>query len=113
MSHWSQVLQERAASGLSVQDYCLSKGITKNTYFYWQKKLREAACEQLALAQANTTGLPVRNFAEVRVSGGPMPPTSVQHNQICIDTGSFKITAGAGYPMENLAMLLREVARSC
>ena len=45
MSHWSEVIEERNASGLSVREYCKKSGIRENAYFYWQRKLREVACE--------------------------------------------------------------------
>ena len=48
LSHWAQILQERRGSGLSIIDFCQEKGINKNTYFYWQKKLRVAACTELS-----------------------------------------------------------------
>lgn len=48
MSQWAQVLQTRLDSGQSIQDFCQSSGISRNTFFYWQRKLREAACTELA-----------------------------------------------------------------
>ena len=43
MGHWAQVMRERSESGLSITAYCETIGIHPNRYFYWQKKLREAA----------------------------------------------------------------------
>jgi putative transposase len=48
LSHWAEVLRERSASGLSVKEFCKAAGIQENVYYYWQRKLREAACEELA-----------------------------------------------------------------
>lgn len=48
LSHWAGVLQERNVSGLSIKAYCERTGLRENVYFYWQRKLREAACEELA-----------------------------------------------------------------
>lgn len=47
LSQWAQVLQERRSSGQSVKDFCQRSGISRNAYFYWQKKLRKAACTEL------------------------------------------------------------------
>ena len=47
LSHWAQVMQERVTSGMSVKEYCKHIGICGNTYFYWQRRLREAACGQV------------------------------------------------------------------
>jgi putative transposase len=48
MSQWAQTIQQRRESGQNIKDFCQSTGISRNAYFYWQKKLREAACSELA-----------------------------------------------------------------
>jgi putative transposase len=47
LSQWAQIIQARNESGKSVKDFCEDAGINKNSYFYWQRKLREAACNGL------------------------------------------------------------------
>ena len=47
LGHWAQIMQDRKESGLNITAYCKTKKIHPNTYFYWQKKLREAACNEL------------------------------------------------------------------
>ena len=47
LSHWAQVMQDRTVSGTSIRKYCESKGIRENLYYYWQRKLREATCNEL------------------------------------------------------------------
>lgn len=44
LAHWAKVIQERADRGLSIRAYCEESGMHENTYYYWQRKLREAAC---------------------------------------------------------------------
>lgn len=48
ISQWMHVIQERQCSGQSVKDFCQEKGISSNAYFYWQRKLRKAACTELS-----------------------------------------------------------------
>jgi hypothetical protein len=50
LSHWVQIMQERSESGKSIRSYCQTAGICEKTYYYWQRKLREAACNELASA---------------------------------------------------------------
>ena len=109
MAQWAQLLQERANSGLKVEEFCLSKGISRNSYFYWQKKLREATCERLDGMMSRHTGLAVQRFTEVMVSGSTMHSVAVQPDQVFVDAGLYRLTAGPGYPVEHLAKLLREV----
>ncbi|MGI6731721.1 MAG: IS66 family insertion sequence element accessory protein TnpA [Anaerovoracaceae bacterium] len=51
LSQWAQVIQERRNSGQSVKDFCQMSGISKNAYFYWQRKLREAACTEFSITE--------------------------------------------------------------
>ena len=52
LTQWSQIMQTRQASGQSIKDFCATAGISRNAYFYWQKKLREAACAKLVQQEA-------------------------------------------------------------
>ena len=47
LSQWMQVIQKRQNSGQTIKDFCQEEGINRNLYFYWQKKLRNAACTEL------------------------------------------------------------------
>jgi putative transposase len=44
LEHWAGIIRERAESGLTVKAFCESAGVHPNSYFYWQRRLREAAC---------------------------------------------------------------------
>lgn len=48
LANWAGILQARRDSGLSVRGYCQEQGINEKTYYYWQRRLRETACERLA-----------------------------------------------------------------
>ncbi len=43
LSQWAKAIQERVCEGTPIKDFCQNRGISKNTYFYWQRKLRETA----------------------------------------------------------------------
>jgi len=113
LAHWAHVVQDRNDSGLSIKKYCESAGFHENAYYYWLKKLREAACEGLTNKGGNTTGLAPVGFAEVRLAARTAlpPPTSIWENQVSIETDRVRITASSGYPVTSLAELLKEVAR--
>lgn len=46
-AQWMQIIQDRQASGYTVKDYCKEKGISRDSYFYWQNKLRNSAAENM------------------------------------------------------------------
>ena len=115
LSHWAGIMREREESGLSIKQFCKDAGFHENRYFYWQKKLREAACEELAIVQGNTASMAPMGFTEVKMSAPPaLPPlTDALKGQVCIEAAGLRITADSGYPAGKLAELMREVARSC
>lgn len=58
LSQWMQVIRERQSSGQSVKDFCQERGIKRNKYFYWQRKIRNAACEELVKSEEPTNLIP-------------------------------------------------------
>jgi len=50
LTHWAGIMRQRTESGMSIKDFCKSAGFHENIYYYWQRKLREAACQQLLIA---------------------------------------------------------------
>lgn len=116
LTQWAQTMQERAANGESIDEFCQRRGISRNKYFYWQKKLREAACRQLESFQEASPAM--SRFAEVRLAE---PPTrlclpeleSQKEDQVCIEAGEVRITVHSEYPADRLAALVRELMRPC
>ena len=47
LAQWMKVIQERQDSGQNVKDFCEKTGINRNSYYYWQRKLRKATCTGL------------------------------------------------------------------
>ena len=113
LAQWAEIIQERNSRGVTIDSYCLSKGISKNAYYYWLRKLRQTASEQLAELQPTQTGLAVQGFAEVRLNEPPVTSSAIGSNHVCIETCSYKVTAGSGYPTGPLVTLLRELAKEC
>jgi hypothetical protein len=50
LAHWARLVHERSESGLGVKEFCRSRGLQQHRYFYWQKKLRQAVCDELSAA---------------------------------------------------------------
>lgn len=51
LSQWVKVIQARQDSGKNIKDFCQEEGINRNAYFYWQRKLRKAACTEIAIKE--------------------------------------------------------------
>lgn len=112
LAQWAGLAKERGALGMSIRSYCAMKGFAENTYFYWQRRLRTAACEELGLRRAEQPNQPVPGFAEVRLSEAPVQPATAETagtGQLHIEVAGIKITTDSTYPTEQLAALLREL----
>lgn len=59
-SFWRLVFREHADSGLSVQRFCLEKGIAHSTFYAWRKKLSE----ELSLDHRDRAGLSKRSSGD-------------------------------------------------
>jgi len=113
LSHWAQVMQERIRSGLSIKAFCKQIGIGGNTYFYWQRKLREAAYEDLAArvekegASSEKSLIPsgwaVCKSAEEEVTG----------KAVTIEIGEFRVIAEAESDPEILVKVCRALKSLC
>jgi transposase-like protein len=103
-------MNARKESGLSIKAFCEDAGIHDNTYYYWQRRLRLAASGAL-----HGTDLVPSGFAEVTLSNQPVTfsPAASTHNQVSIESSGIRITAGSEYPADKLAVVLREVVRTC
>lgn len=47
LSQWNALVQDCLSSGMKVKDWCQQNNINKDAYYYWLRKIREAACESI------------------------------------------------------------------
>ena len=120
LGHWTEVIRERNASGMSIKAYCESIGIHTNRYFYWQNKLREAACQELIPAPVNggekalvPNGWAVCDVTEVVAQANGKPPAASQGSVVTIEIGKSRVTADANVDIELLEKVCRMLTSIC
>lgn len=47
LQQWSEIFQKRRESGLTISKFCEENNIRPQKYYYWLKRVRQAACDQL------------------------------------------------------------------
>lgn len=103
MMQWAQRLQEKREKGQSVEEFCVAEGVSRNTYFYWQRKLREAACTELARRDSESDkGLAPNGWTRL----GPATEAPTEH-VITIEISGCKVAATASTDTELLAQVCR------
>ena len=109
LSHWSGIMQERAASGMSIRAYCKSIGLHTNVYHYWQRKLREAACRELLPTPVNS------GENKIAPNGWAIaqPQSATAENAVTIEIGKSRVTAKHGTDLELLGNICRMLTTLC
>lgn len=59
LHQWQQIITERQSSGLTVAEYCKRNCLTRDKYFYWLRKCKEAMIENNPTVFAELTPRPV------------------------------------------------------
>ena len=57
---WAKLIQECKASGMSNKDFCIQRGVSEKSFYYWQKKLRTKLAKAAApqLVQLDSVSVP-------------------------------------------------------
>lgn len=111
LTHWAQIMQERTASGLSIRAYCEANGITRQAYFYWQRKLREVAAQQLGASQPEQSQALVPNgWAAVHIAEEAAPEPA---GGLTLRVGGAEIEVHQGFDEALLASVCRALSAQC
>lgn len=104
IQQWTAVFKAKAKSGLTVDEYCEQNGISRNAYYYWLRRTRNAALEH-----TQTT------FVELNVptDEAALQPSSMVHSfipQLTIEKNGFVISLNSRTPKELLILALEAVS---
>jgi putative transposase len=101
MAQWSQMIQTRKSSGQRIDEFCKTEGVSRNAYFYWQRRLRESACSALAGQEAGEALIPT-GWAKLTTATTPG-----SEETLTIDIGGCQITVTAKTNSELLIKVCR------
>lgn len=127
LQKWITIIQKCNQSGMKIIDFCNSEGITKDAYYYWLRKVREAALESQTDVSVVTeipklvnitkeSMLPVEKPTMVNSNSGEMiaitnPNPIGFTTQLTISVGSSVIGVNQNTPKE-LLLSVMEVLKS-
>jgi len=113
LAHWAQIITEQKESGLTVRAYCERAGYHENSYYYWQKKLRTVAINELSAATGEQTQelAPIMAKLNLTNNNGPETAGTGGNDYLSIEMFGIKLTASRDYPVSKLSELLRTVSR--
>ena len=114
-SYWAQFIRERKESGLSVEAFCEKAGVHQNTYYYWQRRVREAACHELAV-QEQSKGKTIVPSGWALCEGANRkdePSISSTSSVITVEIGSFKVSVDENFNPDLLTKVCRTLVSVC
>ena len=113
LTHWSQIMKERSASGMTIKAYYEINGIHPNVYHYWQRKIRAAAAVLASKAdklpcKTTETSLTPQGWAEITIN-----PEAEKSGVIIIEIGKCSISVDVNTDMVLLADVSRILMTLC
>lgn len=107
LKQWRLLIQDCRNSGLKVDDWCKQNDVNRNSYYYWYKKVREAACEALAESKVATPS----SFVPVPVNViGPIK--DLYPGTLNISIGKAKIEVTENTSPDMLRMVLEVLSNA-
>jgi hypothetical protein len=113
MAHWAKIVSDQKESRLTIREYCEKSGLHENSYYYWQKKLRVAAIEELTTAsdgQAQELA-PIMAKLNLGRNNGSDFPGAGSNDCVSIEMFGIRLIASRDYPIAKLCELLRVASR--
>ena len=104
--HWSKVFRERAA-GEKIDAFCERNFISRNQFFYWQRKVREAACTVLQARETESQAVPSGWVECEKV------PTVACKQKMSIEIGKFSISIDENFEPELLKKICETLVNLC
>ena len=106
LEKWSSLITERQNSGLNVREFCKERNIKEHIYYYWLKRIREAACKSMPTVSAPVFA-PV-TLAEVKI---PDQLKKLTLNYAGISLDVYESTSPD--LLKNTLLLLKQIMSQC
>jgi len=107
LEQWTQLIKDYQSSGMTVKAWCELNGVKQNSYYYWLKKIRKVACDQLPAVLTQTECSKPTEFAELKVSSS--------HNQgsVMIHLPYANVEVAEGTSKETIEAVLMALKNIC
>ncbi|MDD7739386.1 MAG: IS66 family insertion sequence element accessory protein TnpB [Lachnospiraceae bacterium] len=99
LNEWAAIIKDRKDSGLTVDLYCEQHGLSRDAYYYWLRKVKEAA-----LTQAGFVELPVQS--PLPNSDNRIEKTSFE-TQMVIKIDGIEFCVNENSPSELISRILK------
>lgn len=102
IQQWAEIIQDRVHSGMPVDEYCETHNITHHQYYYWLKKVREAAIASVSDQSPSGTFVEISQFQ----SSSSLEPEIPNQTAAVISLGKYDIKLSNSASKEFISKLL-------
>ena len=102
---WAQVIQDRCNSGLKVDEYCELHQLSRHAYYYWLRKVKEAALANAGFVELKAP--PTEPLAKTT----PVANSTNFAPELTLSVGDVLIGVSSSTPMDLLSRTM-EVLRN-
>jgi putative transposase len=111
LSHWAQIMHDRVSSGMSIRSYCKLAGFHENVYYYWQRKLRKAALQDLSPKPLQEAGISEKALMP---SGWAICKTAAptEKKALVVEIGECRVHVESNFEPElfmNICLVLKSI----
>lgn len=78
LEQWTKLIQECQSSGMKIDDWYDANGVTHHAYYYWLRKIRQSACQNLP-AVNNPQNITTFKQLEIQTSTGGTQTAVIIH----------------------------------
>lgn len=93
IAEWASIIKACKSSGLKVDEYCRQNNISRDAYYYWLRKVKEAALLQ-------------SGFVEIPLEKQPSEPFRIQ---MIVKAGNTELCINDSTPSELLSRVLEVI----
>jgi transposase-like protein len=109
LNQWTEIVRECRNSGQTVKTWCANHDINPKTYYYWLRRVREAACQALQPLGENSVIVPV-NIPKNAVGTDPAAAESSSHITLWFGSVTLELRNNASATLiENTLRALQNV----
>jgi putative transposase len=101
LAQWAELAKERGELGLNIRAFCALKGYAENTYFYWQRRLRNVAYEEPLKQRPGSESLVPTGWTAIAET------KAEPEKSVTIEVGGCRINVGADTDTDLLAKVVR------
>ena len=111
IKEWEQLYSRQQESGMSIDAFCKANNISRNKFFYWQRKARAVACKDVVVPvdATNEVTKPATNNNPVFTAVNLSHETT---GGISIRTGNTQINISPDANTEHVRMVLEVMSHA-